>query len=38
MPNRQSTEAVRMRRLKKADFAMDFLFMSEVRWSFSLLR
>jgi len=30
MPTRQSAEAVKMRRLKKADFAVDFFFMNEV--------
>ena len=30
MPSRQSTEAVKMRRLKKADFEVDFFFMNEV--------
>ena len=30
MPRRQSAEAVKMRRLKKADFAVDFFFMNEV--------
>ena len=31
MPSRQNTEAVKMRRLKKADFEVDFFFM--VKWS-----
>jgi hypothetical protein len=30
MPRRQSAEAVKMRRLKKADFEVDFFFMDEV--------
>jgi hypothetical protein len=30
MPSRQNAEAVKMRRLKKADFAVDFLFMNAV--------
>ena len=32
MPRRQSTEAVKMRRLKKADFEVDFFFMNEVEF------
>ena len=30
MPSRQNAEAVKMRRLKKADFELDFFFMNEV--------
>jgi hypothetical protein len=30
MPRRQSTEAVKIRRLKNADFEVDFFFMNEV--------
>ena len=30
MPRRQSAEAIKMRRLKKADFEVDFFFMDEV--------
>jgi hypothetical protein len=30
MPRRQSAEAVKMRRLKNADFEVDFFFMNEV--------
>jgi hypothetical protein len=32
MPRRQSTEAVKMRRLKKADFDVDFFFIGEVEF------
>ena len=30
MPSRQNAEAVKMRRLKKADFEVDFFFIGEV--------
>src|SRR5438067_6684547 len=33
MPSRQNTEAVKMRRLKKADCEVDFFFIDEVSFS-----
>ena len=33
MPRRQNTEAVKMRRLKKADCEVDFFFIDEVSFS-----
>ena len=33
MPKRQRTEAIKTRRLKKADFEVDFFFMNEVEYS-----
>jgi hypothetical protein len=33
MPVRQTTEAIKTRRLKKADFEVDFFFIDEVKFS-----
>jgi hypothetical protein len=37
MPRRQSAQAVKMRRLKNADFEVDFFFMNEVELSPSVV-
>ena len=36
MPRRQNTEAVKMRRLKKADCEVDFFFIVELHWRMKL--